>query len=528
MKLKFRRIFLPLLCLILLTGLAPAASATTQEAREAILQAYEDLATAEGTSYTVDLEAYGITTAELNELIDSTGTGPTGECLQPWYLTNYEYSYDMDTRTVLSLTLNKLDPAVYDYDLYEQKMAEILAATVFEGMTDWQKALSIHDYLVTHIAYDESLNLRLDYDGLINGTTVCSGYTDAYMYLLHRAGIDSRYVSSEKMDHAWNLLQLDGVWYHADATWDDPTSDIYGRCRHHYFLLSDQIMADEDHKHHDWDIAIECTDTSLDSDRFWHGIDSPIRYESADTCYFRAKSGETGYAIYRRDRDGNQTVVATTDAGYIDLGADDGYNYFYETYGLDLAGDTLYFADMTAVYSIKTDGTDRKTVYSHDYESNKTCIQGCHVDGNTLYLTLRDQAGNQSTMQLELGSENHVHSYTSQLIAPTCAEPGYTLNQCDCGVSYRAELQPTLEHTYDKGTVLLEPTLLSEGSMCYTCTGCGHVKTEKIPILSPSGNNPLTDTDGVDEDEYTFRRILLAVGIILLVLLLNRRKRKKK
>lgn len=523
-----RRIFMPLLCLILLLSLVPSALADTHDpdgAREAILQAYEDLAAAEGLGHTIDLEQYAITVAEMDELIVSTGIA--GDCLQPWYLSNYEYTYDVDTDIVLTLTLKRLDPNVYDYGLYERKMAEILAVTVYEGMTDWQKALSIHDYLATHIIYDETLTYREDYDAIVRGTSVCSGYALAYMYLLQRVGIDCRYVSSKEMDHAWNLVLLDGNWYHADATWDDPTSDVYGRCRHHYFLLSDEAIADEDHGHYNWDITIECPDTSLDSDRFWQEIESPICYESADVCYFREQTGDTGYTIYRRDREGNQTVIATTDAGHIDIGGDDDYLYFYGNYGLDLVGDTLYYADMTAVYSIKTDGSGQKTVYSHDYEANKTCIMGSHVDGNTLYLTLRDHEGNQSTMQLDLGDENHIHSYTGQTVEPTCAEQGYTLYTCQCGVSYKSDLTAKKEHTFDGGTVIQEATLSEKGIKRCTCTVCGEHKDLEIPILAVDGNNPLTDADGVDEEEYLIRRIIVGAGVVVLGILFGRRKRRK-
>lgn len=524
-NIPLRRIFLPLLCLVLILSLAPTAlAADTAGAKDAILQAYEDLAAAPGLSHTIDIKSYGLTKQEVDDLIISTGL--RHECLQPWYLENYRYNYDADTGIVSTLTLNRKDPAVYDYDLFEQKMAEILAATVYEGMSQWQKAISIHDYLVTHIHYDETLTHRTAYDALTLGTTVCAGYAELYIYLLQRVGIESRYLSSEAMDHGWNAVEIDGKWYHVDATWDDPVSDIFGRCRHHYFLLSDTAIADEDHNHHSWTTGIACTDTSMDSGRFWQGIDSPICYESSDICYFRQKTGKTSYTIYRRDREGNQTVVTTTDAGHIDIGGKEGYLYFYENYGLDLVGDRLYYADMAAVYSIKTDGTGKKTVYSHDYAANKTCIQGSHVEGNTLYLTLRDHEGNQSTMTLNLGDENHIHSYTATAVEATCSQPGHTLHRCECGVSYRSDLTPKKDHVYDGGTVIQAATLTEPGIKRCICTVCGHINDLEVPILTPSGNNPLTDNDGVSEEEYTFRRILLGVGVIGVILLIGRKKKK--
>lgn len=526
MKQMLHRVLLPLLCLILLVGSFPTALADTQDpegAREALLQAYEDLASVEGTSHTIDFKDYGLTTTEVDELIVSTGLHQEG--LQPWYLETYSYRYNADTDIVQSLTLNRKDPAIYDYDLYEQRMAEILAATVFEGMSQWQTALSIHDYLVTHIRYDETLTHRDAYAALTLGTTVCSGYAELYMYLLHRVGINSRYVSSEAMNHGWNVVQIDGVWYHVDATWDDPTADTFGRCRHHYFLLSDSALADENHNHHSWSTDIVCSDTTMDTNRFWQEIDSPICYESAEICYFRQKTGKTSYTIYRRDREGNQTVVTTTDAGHIDIGGEEGYRYFYENYGLDLVGDRLYYADMTAIYSIKTDGTDKKTLYTHNTDANKTCIQGTFVEGNTLHVALRDHEGNRSTMTLDLGGENHVHSYTAQVVQATCTQPGHTRYSCACGVSYQADLTPKQDHTYDGGTVIKAATLSEPGIKRCVCTVCGESKDIEIPILTGDGNNPLTDEDGVDEEEYTIRRIIVGVVAVFLVSRLFKKKR---
>ena len=49
------------------------------------------------------------------------------------------------------------------------------------------------------------------------------------------------------MNHAWNLIKIDGEWYHIDVTWDDPTPDLLGRVNHVFFLISDDAIASSEY-----------------------------------------------------------------------------------------------------------------------------------------------------------------------------------------------------------------------------------------------------------------------------------------
>ena len=49
------------------------------------------------------------------------------------------------------------------------------------------------------------------------------------------------------MNHIWNLIKIDGKWYHVDVTWDDPIMDKPGRVKHDNFLRSDDGIKDTDH-----------------------------------------------------------------------------------------------------------------------------------------------------------------------------------------------------------------------------------------------------------------------------------------
>ncbi len=131
------------------------------------------------------------------------------------------------------------------------------------GRSEYSRALWLHDWLIYNADYDESYSYYYADGVLLHGTGVCQSYALAYDLLLHEIGIECVFISgtADGVSHAWNLVKLDGSWYHVDCTWDDPTGG--GSERHSYFGLSDEQMALD----HSWawerGILPECTSDEL-------------------------------------------------------------------------------------------------------------------------------------------------------------------------------------------------------------------------------------------------------------------------
>ena len=88
---------------------------------------------------------------------------------------------------------------------------------------------------------------------LANRKAVCAGYAQCYQFLLSQVGIDSVYIAAntKKEPHAWNLVKLDGHWFHVDCTWDRGLG-VNPNVKHTYFMLSDaEFNADGVHSE-DW------------------------------------------------------------------------------------------------------------------------------------------------------------------------------------------------------------------------------------------------------------------------------------
>lgn len=161
---------------------------------------------------------------------------------------------------------------------YNEKMQEILAL-VDRNWSDLEKIVFLHDYLAQNYVYvlDENNGENTNYDAygfLTERHGVCQAYTLVYLGLLKELDINTAIADSEKMNHIWNLVQLNGKWYHVDVTWDDPVPDNYGNANHNYLLLSDAAINRAGH--YSWTAEYQCTDTTYDYNYFWTQFSSPF------------------------------------------------------------------------------------------------------------------------------------------------------------------------------------------------------------------------------------------------------------
>lgn len=144
----------------------------------------------------------------------------------------------------------------YEQSQYVRQQAkEIVSRITNAGQSPHVKVKAIHDYIVSHVAYDESMTKFTAYEALTEGTTVCQGYALLMQAMLEEANIPSKIVEGKAggLLHAWNLIELDGQWYHVDATWDDPLPDRGKLVRYTYYMRTDAEMRTD----HDWNESAE-------------------------------------------------------------------------------------------------------------------------------------------------------------------------------------------------------------------------------------------------------------------------------
>ena len=135
----------------------------------------------------------------------------------------------------------------------ERELLEVccqwITDNIQEDMPNLLRIKKLHDAIVDNSKYTSGYYDT--YNLVVKGRGVCAAYTNSTQLLLHMMKIDCRSVrGTEKMNHIWNIIDVNGEWYHTDVTWDDPVAKDGKNCRQvRYFLLSQAEMACD----HEWD-----------------------------------------------------------------------------------------------------------------------------------------------------------------------------------------------------------------------------------------------------------------------------------
>lgn len=155
------------------------------------------------------------------------------------------------------------------------------------GLNEYDRELIIHDCIVRDVEYDleAAENTSPDdeaatvYGALVGGSAICSGYSRTAKLILNRVGISCAPVKgvSKEVGHMWNLVSIDGAWYHLDVTWDDPVSlSADGIILYDYFNLTDGAIKLDHEIAGGYELLTEAVIESQDEDSLnFYNFDMP-------------------------------------------------------------------------------------------------------------------------------------------------------------------------------------------------------------------------------------------------------------
>lgn len=238
---------------------------------------------------------------------------------------------------------------------FNAKLDEVVAeARAIDGKME--QMLWVHDYLAINCGYnwevatgnkEPTSRVFSAYGVLVDRDAVCQGYALAYKLILNKLGINCITVTSTGMNHMWNLVQLDGSWYHVDVTWDDRVPDMQGSALHSYFLLSDSTISDSSHNHAGWSATAACSDKTYESGYIFNdkAIFSKVRHAVHfwNGSYYYVLSGNGSNSLYKSSslRTEDQPPLTTISAPFEDTAQ----RYGTIDSGVVWIGDTLFYVD---------------------------------------------------------------------------------------------------------------------------------------------------------------------------------------
>ncbi len=166
-----------------------------------------------------------------------------------------------------------INPAYVNTVSRDEKLSQwidsIISEIIIPDMTDYEKEKAVHDYLIAYLEYDTKPTSMIPNSSfnalgaLETRIAVCNAYAELMNIILNTIGIPCRTVIgyASDIEHAWNMVLIDGEPYHIDVTWDDPVTNYNGNTiRYDYFNLTDK----EINKDHSWveDNYLACVATS--------------------------------------------------------------------------------------------------------------------------------------------------------------------------------------------------------------------------------------------------------------------------
>lgn len=88
------------------------------------------------------------------------------------------------------------------------------------------------------------------------------------------------------MMHMWNVVRLQGKWYHVDLTWDDPLNpnthkDQPGLVLHENFLCSTSYLKKKGYR----GIRCKLTTSSKYDHKYWKRVNSAFYYQKGRFIY---------------------------------------------------------------------------------------------------------------------------------------------------------------------------------------------------------------------------------------------------
>lgn len=222
---------------------------------------------------------------------------------------------------------------------FDKAVADAVAYATANNADVVDRIKNVNKYIAEHTEYDygalENAQHGVDYNGnvntaygaLVEGKAMCGGYSRAFKVVMDELNIPCVLIQGTAYSgkaslglqagmeaHMWNAVQVDGLWYGVDVTYNDGASNL-----DKYTLVGDEILS----QNHFPDGVISSSGFELK-----YPILRPYNYGvNADTNGFSVKDsgsiGEYEFGYHKLDNGTTETTYLVLGAGYDGKNADE-------------------------------------------------------------------------------------------------------------------------------------------------------------------------------------------------------------
>lgn len=166
-----------------------------------------------------------------------------------FWLTGYKYRYYKDSPNLIFVPEYLFEKEkVKEHQKAMKARVEKLVRPA-KDFTEWEKEKYVHDFICENVQYDK---LKKAYSHEIigplgQGVGVCEGIAKAVKVLLDALGVwcviaicGNNPDKGIKYRHTWNVVRINGEYYHLDVTFDNTLGKDVKELRYDYFNLDDQ------------------------------------------------------------------------------------------------------------------------------------------------------------------------------------------------------------------------------------------------------------------------------------------------
>lgn len=139
-------------------------------------------------------------------------------CIESNCILDYETIKDSDS---LIAAYNQGAQGTYEEALMLEESVKEIVNAFPKDASDLEKEIIVYNYIKDNMYFDDSIrpSKAFGHYGIIEGRGVCGDYAEAFALLARHAGVEAYVCGSDT--HAWNIVKIDGAYYHCDALWDE-------------------------------------------------------------------------------------------------------------------------------------------------------------------------------------------------------------------------------------------------------------------------------------------------------------------